>query len=113
MSSSSVSNLLNTLRIVGLLEGVSFLVLLGVAMPLKYLAGMPEVVRVFGWMHGLLFVLFIGVAVLTWRRQRWPSRRLLGAMVASVVPFGTFVLDASLRRDLQALRRSEGAPDGA
>ena len=52
-----MTNRVTTLRRFGWIEGVSFLVLLGVAMPLKYFAGMPRAVTYFGWIHGVLFVL--------------------------------------------------------
>ena len=51
------------LRLVGGLEGISYLLLLGVAMPLKYLAGMPAMVQVAGWIHGLLFTLFVAAVL--------------------------------------------------
>lgn len=97
------------LRIVGGLEGISYLVLLGIAMPLKYLAGMPEMVRVVGWAHGALFVLFLAAVGQTAAAIRWPSTRILGALAASVIPFGTFVLDGYLRRDLETFVRRDAA----
>lgn len=86
------------LRLVGMLEGVSFLVLLGVAMPLKYLAGQPQMVRVVGSAHGLLFVLFVMAVVHVAVEMRWPLRRVAAALAAAVLPFGPFVFDAHLRR---------------
>lgn len=99
--STSARRSLNRLRVVGGLEGISYLLLLGIAMPLKYLAGLPEMVRIVGLCHGLLFVLFIVAVVHTTMTIRWPATRVLGALAASVIPFGTFVLDAYLRKDLQ------------
>ena len=87
------------LRVVGILEGVSFLALLGVAMPLKYLAGLPQAVRVVGSLHGVLFLLFLVVLAQAALAYRWPLARVLGAVVAAVLPFGPFVLDARLRRE--------------
>lgn len=85
------------LRVVGLFEGASFLALLGVAMPLKYLAGMPLAVQVVGSLHGGLFVLYIAaLARAAWSRG-WSAGPILQALVASVVPFGPFVLDRKLR----------------
>jgi integral membrane protein len=87
------------LRVVGLVEGVSFLVLLGIAMPLKYLAGMPAAVLVVGWIHGVLFMLYMLViahaVVLKRLSYVWAGL----AVVAAVVPFGPFVLDGRLRRE--------------
>jgi integral membrane protein len=90
------------LRLIGTMEGVSFLVLLGIAMPLKYLAGKPEMVRIVGSAHGLLFVLFAAAVIDTAVRMRWPLTRVMGAFVASVLPFGPFVFDAHLRRTAAA-----------
>jgi len=91
------------LRFVGLAEGTSYLVLLGVAMPLKYLAGWPLGVEVVGWIHGLLFVAFGLVALQVTIARRWPFRRLVEAGIASLLPFGPFVWD---RRVLQPLARA-------
>lgn len=93
---------LGRLRAVALCEGLSFLALLGVAMPLKYLAGLPEAVKVVGWVHGLLFILFMAVLAEVTITRGWGWRRVLGALVAAVVPFGPFVLDAHLRREEEA-----------
>lgn len=87
------------LRTTGLLEGTSFLVLLGIAMPLKYLAGEPAAVRVVGWVHGVLFILFVAAVAEVTLARGWRWQRVLGALIAAVVPFGTFVLDARLRRE--------------
>jgi integral membrane protein len=85
---------------VALLEGLSFVVLLFVAMPLKYLAGMPLAVRIVGSIHGALFLAFLAVLYRAAGARRWPLGRALLAFTASIVPFGTFVLDRSLRREL-------------
>jgi integral membrane protein len=86
-------------RIVALLEGVSFLVLLGVAMPLKYIAGLPLAVRVVGSAHGALFVayvIFIGVFL---AKKRWSGGQAVEAFVAGFLPFGTFWLDRKLKQN--------------
>ena len=89
------------LRVISILEGVSYLALLGIAMPLKYLAARPEAVRVVGMIHGILALLFFIAVLQVWSARRWPVRRVLSAFVASVIPFGAFVLEASLRREEQ------------
>lgn len=88
---------LSRLRLLGWLEGVSFLVLLGVAMPLKYLAGLPQAVRVVGMLHGILFLLFVGAVAHVAVQRRWSWKWVAGALVAAVLPFGPFVFDARLR----------------
>lgn len=103
-----VADLLRTpigrLRVIAFIEGISYLALLGVAMPLKYFAGLPGAVKTLGWVHGLLFVLYlIAVAEVTVTR-RWSFMKIFGALVASLIPFGTFALDARLRREEQSAR---------
>jgi integral membrane protein len=87
------------LRAVGVLEGLSFLLLLLVAMPLKYLAGMPEMVRVVGSAHGFLFLLYVAALGHVALERRWPLRRVGAGLVASVLPGGPFVFDARVLRE--------------
>jgi integral membrane protein len=96
---------LRHLRLVALGEGASFLVLLFVAMPLKYLAGLPLAVRIVGSIHGVLFIAFVLALIRVSIAQTWPVRRSLLAFVASILPFGTFVFDRSLRQEIVALTR--------
>lgn len=96
---------LNRLRVIGFLEGVSFLVLLGIAMPLKYLAGRPEMVRYVGWTHGLLFTAFVATVALVARRLQWSYDQVAGAVVAALLPGGTFVLDKRLKRAILEIER--------
>jgi integral membrane protein len=87
------------LRAVGLLEGTSFLVLLFIAMPLKYFAGMPLAVKAAGWAHGLLFMLYLLALGHAASAHSWSLLRVGAGFIASVVPFGPFVFDAWLRRE--------------
>jgi integral membrane protein len=98
------------LRIIALLEGSSFLVLLFIAMPLKYLADAPLAVRIVGSVHGLLFLMFMAALYRAARERDWPLRRSLLAFVSSIVPFATFVFDRSLRREIAA--REDGSTTG-
>ncbi len=86
-------------RATGLLEGTSYLLLLFIAMPLKYLFGEPAAVQAIGAAHGALFVLYVVIAVWASRKLRWSFLRLAGVILAAVLPFGPFVLDRSLRRE--------------
>lgn len=95
------------LRIVGWAEGASFLVLLGVAMPLKYLAGQPLAVRVVGLIHGGLFVLYLAALIRAGAARRWPVGPWLVALAAAFVPFGPFLLDRRLRREEATIRPGE------
>ncbi|MCO5274219.1 MAG: DUF3817 domain-containing protein [Flavobacteriales bacterium] len=80
-------------RWVAILEGISFLVLLFIAMPLKYWADLPLMVKYTGWVHGILFIGYIVCAVPMFTRVKWPSERIYGVGVASLLPFGTFVME--------------------
>jgi integral membrane protein len=91
---------LKQFRWVAFLEGLSFVVLLFVAMPLKYWAGLPLAVRVVGMVHGLLFVLFIGMLFRAAVERDWPMKRWGLALLSSLLPFGTFVFDRSLGREI-------------
>ena len=85
------------LRVITLVEGISFLVLLFIAMPLKYFAGMPQAVKIFGWIHGLLFVLFCASLLHTTILARWPLARAAIVFAAALLPFGPFVLDRRMK----------------
>jgi len=97
------------LRAIGWVEGASFLLLLGVAMPLKYLAGMPMAVKLVGWAHGLLFIGFCAALADATRRSGWGIGRAGLGLIAALVPFGTFVFDGSLRREQRALEQPKSA----
>lgn len=101
----SLKTPLDRLRLIAFWEGVSFLVLLGVAMPLKYLAGWPLAVRVVGMAHGILFILYVLAVFAAVRRYRWPWRRTALVLLASVLPAGPFVVDAKILRSETATER--------
>ena len=85
------------LRLVGFLEGISLLVLVGVAVPLKYLYGDAYWVRVMGPVHGLLFLLFVINTLSVGVEYRWKFRTTTWkVLVACVVPFGTFYIDRKI-----------------
>lgn len=108
-----VSSVIRQLRIVGLIEGASFLVLLGIAMPLKYLAGMPGAVRVVGMIHGVLFLIYLLAIAHAQLTIHWRPSRAVILFVASLVPFGTFVTEPGLRREERlALKQERGTGAG-
>jgi integral membrane protein len=93
--------LLHWFRIVAIAEGISFLVLLGVAMPLKYFMDMPMAVKIGGYLHGFLFIAFVSLA---WKVKDSLNKNFgwfAKALLASVLPFGTFVFDRSLKKEEQ------------
>ena len=88
---------ISNLRLIGFIEGVSFLVLLLVAMPLKYYLDFPIAVKITGWIHGVLFILYIVAVFMAIRAMQWNWFSVMVALAASLIPIGTFVLDKSLR----------------
>lgn len=82
---------------VALLEGISFLVLVFIAMPMKYLAGKPEMVKQVGMAHGLLFVLFVLTLVQAATENNWGWKKPIIAFAASLLPFGTFWFEAKYK----------------
>ena len=82
---------------VSLAEGISFLVLLCIAMPLKYAANLPIAVMIAGMVHGLLFLAYVGLAWDQRVAQRWDAKRFLVVLIAAVLPTGPFWLHKSLK----------------
>lgn len=89
----------NQLRVIGNLEGISFLVLLFIAMPLKYYFDYPMAVKINGWIHGVLFVAYIFAVLRTAFLIKWDVLRVGIAFAASLIPFATFVLDRKLKQN--------------
>lgn len=92
-------NKLSLLRKAGLAEGISFLVLLLIAMPLKYFFNQPMAVKFFGWIHGLLFVIFIALAFAYKEERNKPFKWFVLAGIAALVPLGTFWFDRLLKNE--------------
>jgi integral membrane protein len=91
---------LGRLRVIGFLEGLSFVVLLGIAMPLKYFAGEPAAVRVVGMAHGVLFLLYVLAVFQAASEYGWKFKLIAQLLIASLLPFGPFVADAKLLKPL-------------
>lgn len=92
-------NHIRNLRTIGNIEGISYLALLGIAMPLKYIGDMPKAVTFVGSIHGFLFVLFVITLLIVWRKKNWSYDKVAFAFLASIIPFGTFYLDKKLRKE--------------
>jgi len=93
---------LSWLRKAGIAEGISFLALLGIAMPLKYLLKQPMAVTIVGWAHGVLFIAFLFLA---WEYKTNGNKSIKWfalAFLASIVPTGTFFFDKKLKEEEQA-----------
>lgn len=91
------------LRLIGFAEGVSLLLLLFVAMPLKYLAGKPEMVKIVGWAHGVLFIAFMIAVLNAFIVRKWAFTKVIIAFIAAFVPFGTFWFDRKLKAEEHSL----------
>ena len=102
-------------RAVGFIEGISALILFFVAMPLKYLSGMPDtgkpVVFWVGLIRGILFISYAAVTLIAWSKGHLTARLVGLAAVASIVPFGPFVIDRRLKAYEESSRRD--TPDEA
>lgn len=103
MKLSFSNTAIGRLRLIGITEGISFLVLLFVAMPLKYLADLPEAVKYTGWVHGLLFILYLVALANVKFTQLWPLKKVVIAFLASLIPFGTFILDREWKKEEQMI----------
>ncbi|WP_346236008.1 DUF3817 domain-containing protein [Niabella insulamsoli] len=97
---------LKTFMKIAFLEGISYLLLLLIAMPLKYFADIPEGVKYVGWAHGVLFVLFCIYLLKVWISFKWSFWKALMAFIASLLPFGTFVLDSRLRKEYPEVKNA-------
>ncbi|MEO6489072.1 MAG: DUF3817 domain-containing protein [Ferruginibacter sp.] len=95
----SGKNLLHAFRIIAISEGISFLVLLCIAMPLKYFMDMPLAVKITGYIHGFLFIGFILMAFVFKNKLHKNLLWFGKAILASLLPFGTFVLDSQLKKE--------------
>ena len=84
------------LRQLAIVEGISTLVLFGIAMPLKYFAGLPLAVTIAGSIHGLLFVLLVAMLAIGTRTVPIPLATAAVGVVAAVVPGGPFLFDRKL-----------------
>lgn len=85
------------LRRVAMAEAASYLLLVAVAMPLKYLAGQPMAVRIIGSIHGLLFLVFCWALLQVLLRSKWPMSRCAFVMLISFIPVVPFFFDRQMQ----------------
>ena len=88
---------LKRFRLIAVMEGISFLLLLFIAMPIKYMLGEPILVKYVGMAHGVLFLLFIALLAIASREYKWKLPFIIMAFITSLVPFGTFYLEKKLK----------------
>ena len=90
---------LNTFRKVAVAEGISYLLLLFVAMPLKYWANMPLAVKYTGWAHGVLFIAYAACLCMAWQETKWKFGKALLIFFASLLPLAPFFVDRNLKAE--------------
>jgi integral membrane protein len=95
-------SLFNIFRMVAFLEGLSYILLLFIATPIKYLADDPQYVKLLGMPHGLLFMLYIILAFMLKQENTWFKSNFKMVLLASIIPFGTFYLDHKYLRKSNA-----------
>ena len=86
-------------RLIAFLEGASYLLLLFIAVPIKYTLGDPSYVKLLGMPHGVLFVAYIGFAFYLKLEQKWDLKTLAIVLLGSILPFGTFYVDKKYLRN--------------
>jgi integral membrane protein len=96
---------LGRLRLVGYLEGISLILLLGVGVPLKYMASDPGMVKTIGPLHGILFLWFVFSTLSVGVEKQWRWQTTWKVLIACVIPFGTFYIDRYILR--QAAERDQ------
>jgi integral membrane protein len=100
---------------VSLAEGVSFLILLGVAVPLQVVGHHQMPVQIFGMLHGLLFIAYVMIAAYGYTKRKWTAKRLVWILVMSVLPTGAFFAERSVLKETAAVDAAEpvGVPTGS
>lgn len=92
---------LNIFRITALLEGLSYILLLFIATPIKYLTNDPQYVKMLGMPHGILFILYIILAFLIKKDMKWNTKTFGIVLLASIIPFGTFYVERKYLKTVQ------------
>ena len=86
--------MIKTFRILAQTEGVSYLLLFALSMPLKYWAGIREPNIYIGYVHGALFIGYVAIATMLWRERNWSNKAYFYLILASLLPFATFYVDS-------------------
>ena len=92
-------------RTMGFIEGTTLIVLLFIAMPLKYWAGYPEVVTITGSIHGFFFILYVLTIAYVTLKIRWNYKWMVSAVLVAFIPFGNYILDIKLQKSTLASKQ--------
>ncbi len=90
--------MINIFRIISFLEGVSYLLLLFIATPIKYTQGDSSYVKLLGMPHGILFMLYVVFAIVIQKQMKWNLKSIIIVLICAIVPFGTFYVDKKYLR---------------
>ena len=85
--------MIKVFRIISYLEGISYILLLFIAVPIKYYANDPSLVKLLGMPHGLLFVAYVILSFVNSKKYNWNFIKTLVVLISSIIPFGTFYVD--------------------
>ncbi len=91
------SSALNRFRLISAIEGISYLLLVFIAMPIKYMGDNPYYVKIFGMAHGVLFIIFMISLFETKRKNNWDIVFMFKLFVLSLIPFGAFIIEAKVK----------------
>ena len=94
--------MIKAFRILAQTEGVSYLLLFALSMPLKYWAGIREPNIYIGYVHGALFIGYVAMATMLWRERNWSNKAYFYLILASLLPFATFYVDSRFLKCQQA-----------
>jgi integral membrane protein len=94
-----MNNTIKSFAAIAFFEGLSYMVLLAIAMPLKYFFDFPQAVKVVGWAHGLLFMLYVALLLTCWIKCRWSFWRVCGYFIASLLPIVPFIVERQLKNE--------------
>ena len=92
-----LANTILQFRIIAFVEGVSYLILLFIAMPMKYMFDIPEATKIVGMTHGILFIVFVLFLSKIAMEYKWSFGWSLVAFISSLIPFGTFFIDKKVK----------------
>ena len=85
--------MIKVFRIISYLEGISYILLLFIAVPIKYYANDPSLVKLLGMPHGLLFVAYVMLSLVNSKKYNWSFIKTVVVLISSIIPFGTFYVD--------------------
>ena len=85
--------MIKTFRVISYLEGISYILLLFIAVPIKYYANDPSFVKLLGMPHGLLFVAYVILSLVNSKKYNWSFIKTVVVLISSIIPLGTFYVD--------------------